>query len=292
MNLVLECPNCSARFPLKRHEPDRRVRCRKCRATMIVPPLPWDAPSAPAAPAELPPEVREKLKRAYPIRARLAVSAALVLAVAVGVFILVRRIERRPVAAPVAEPEPPMSFSKVFEENRKSAFPLKLGFEWSYAAGSLVDERRVIASHLGPGNEPQFEIAVTRPSGAFRRLVRCTNDGPLLVEETTAAGGKRVFRPPMPLLPRPLHTDSLWSWRGTVEEEGAATEWSLEFRVTTVESLTTPAGTFSSFRVEAAGTRGSAPVREVEWYALGVGLVKRDAGGESWILRKHARPPE
>jgi len=297
MNLLLECPNCAARYPLKRHEPDRRVRCRKCRAPMVIPRLPWEEVAEKGEAPQLAPEVKAKIVRSFRLRRWLLASVLFVLSAGLGVVVLIRRMGSQAGSARAESVDSPMSFEKVFEENRRSPLPLKTGYEWVLKSGGTTEERRVIGSHLGPGNLPQFEMAVTGRGGGVRRLLRCGNDGVRVVEEVSATGKKTAYHPPYLWIPRPLHMDSRWSHRGGVEEDGRFLELILEYRVAYVEAVTTPAGTYSCYKVEITGRRGTTEVNEAEWLALGVGLVKRRLRASSgeldeFLLQRASRPSE
>lgn len=259
---------------------------------MLVPPLPWEAPPPAPPAAQLAPEVRRKLVKAYGLKRGLLIACGFAIAAGAGALVLGYRLKTRPAAPAGEQPSDAMTFARVFEENRRAPLPLKIGYEWRYASGGLAEERRVIASHTGPANEPQFDVAVSGPKGSFRRRIRCTLDGPVLVEESLPTGGKRTFRPPLPLVPRTLHTDSRWAWKGQIEEEGSTVEGDLDFRVAFVDSVTTPAGTFSCLKVDITGRRGAVEVNESEWYSPGVGLVKSRAGNDEFVLQQRSKPED
>lgn len=293
---VLECPACAARFDLKKHDPNRRVRCRKCRAFMRVPPLPGqEEPKPEVKSAESPPEALRKLGESPAVRRWLAISCALLVAIAGGTYLLIRRIRSHAAKSEERRVEGPMSLSKLLQENTRSAFPLAAGYEWEYASPTQTESRRVLESSSGPTNEPQFEVGVAHPRGSCRQVIRYSNDGPLLVDETWTSGGKRVYSPPMLLVPRPLYADSVWSYSGDASKDGVGEAWNLEFRGTGLETLTTPLGTWQCFRVQASGTRGSDAVDETTWYAIGIGMVKLrrklpDGSIEEATLQKCVRP--
>ena len=95
---ILECPDCEARFDLKAYVPEKRVRCRKCRAILSVPFAPGDPAGEKAAP-ELPPELRRKVSGALSLRRLAVLAAVLLVAVFAGLLVLVQR--RAPGAAAV-----------------------------------------------------------------------------------------------------------------------------------------------------------------------------------------------
>jgi len=173
--------------------------------------------------------------------------------------------------------------AKLQEENRRSAFPLALGYAWKYTSG---EERRVIASDSAPNDEPQFTIAVTHPRGSFRERIRMTNEGALLLEEDRLEGGKSILSPPILLLPRNLNGQSAWNYTGVAERGGVAESVNLEFRVTGLETLTVSIGTYQCYRVDVTGHRGAKAVAETRWFAIGVGLLQRSTRQGSGIAEE------
>ncbi len=262
---LLECPACEVRFELKAYEPERRLRCRKCGAIVVVPFAPGDPAAEKARPKELPPELRRKIVRVFSLKRLAILAILLVTAAAGGAVILVERRE----AKLAATPRPPEL--KITTETLPAllgAFALPLGrdFRWEYALnGGGTEIREVLKSSTGPDGAPEFELGVRGSAQAGTLSLRVTKDAVHLL------GAQRlVFEPPLVLVPHPLYTDGSW----VQETEG----WKLSFQGVRVEKIQCPAGSFDHcVRVEVQGERFGARISEVLWYARGVGLVKRES---------------
>src|SRR4030095_4403317 len=80
-----------------------------------------------------------------------------------------------------------------------------------------------------------------------------------------------VYEPVYQLIKNPLEKDDAWQWKGKgmmgVDIEDAAT-------VSGPETITTPAGKFSTMKVMTKVIQGGSPVTKTYWFANGVGLVK------------------
>ncbi|HEX7897326.1 MAG TPA: hypothetical protein VF950_06175 [Planctomycetota bacterium] len=286
---VLECPDCEARFDLKKYAPERRVRCQRCGAVVEIPFAPGDPAGEKAAAKELPPELRRKVVRILSLR-RLAILAFLLsVAAAGGAAILVQRREARRAAVPKA-PEPPKVTLKTLPTLLNAlALPLGRGFSWEYALnGGGTERREILKAWDGPDGVPEFELGIRGSSQAGSLTLRATKDGALLL-----ASGRATFDPPIPFVPHPLYTDGAWSQEAAGRLDNGATEaWKIAYQGVRVEKVQCPAGTFElCVRVEVRGERGGRKVEETHWYARGVGLVKRetlvDGRLETAELRKY-----
>jgi hypothetical protein len=282
---VLECPECESRFELAAYAPEKRVRCRKCDAVVIIPFAPGDA--APPRPGEgkpLKPELRAKVVRALSLRKLVLMAFLLAVAAAGGGYILVKKREAGP-AAPPAPPEERITLGKVALENPKRALPLGAGFSWEYdLSGGGTEVRQVVQAGLSPSQEPEYDLVVRGSSQTVRQTLRVLRDG-LYVASEIRSDGKREYKSPVLFLPHPMFSDAAWTQDGE--------QWKVDCVPTLVELVECPAGKWSCFRVELKGTKGGRPVEEVHWYAKGVGLVKRrtkaDGGAEEAVLRKYTQ---
>lgn len=79
------------------------------------------------------------------------------------------------------------------------------------------------------------------------------------------------FTPPRQLLKRPLKIGDTWPWTGTGLMNQAIQE---ESTVEGDESVTVPAGTFSTIRVATRITQGDTITNKKWWFAPGVGMVR------------------
>lgn len=276
---VLECPACEARFNLRRHVAHKRVRCRKCHATVIIPELPGGAPVA----EPLPPEVKEKLVRVFELRKLAALAAALLAVFLAGAYLLVRKSEARAVAPPAEKPPPAVTLEAVEAMRSSLALPLGRGVSWEYAlAGGGTEVRRVAHVSRGPDGEPQFDVAVTGCREPVPQTLRVTHDGVYVVSELRG-GIRHTYDPPLRLVPIPFFTDDRWSYDGDCRREGGGVEQCrLSFSVRE-EPVDSALGKKLCYRVEVKGDRGYRPVDEVLWYAKGVGLVKRRTAADGKV---------
>jgi hypothetical protein len=267
---VLECPKCLGRFELKKYVPEKRVRCRKCEAVVIVPREDGGG-EAKKPDKPLDPRLRKKLIEILSLKKLACLSLLLAAALAGGLYILVRRGEAR--AQEVEKkPEERITLENIGEFRRKLAYPLGRGFSWEYATPKGPEVRKVVLAAQGPEGEPEFEVAAP----GSRQTLRVKKDGVYLVSEVRTDGGTYAFTPPLLLVRYPLYYHDKWTYEGACGRAGGAAErWSLEFDVTIPEHVETPAGKMASFKVLVEGTCGGRKVKEVLWYANGVGLVKR-----------------
>jgi hypothetical protein len=277
--IVLECPQCSARFNLRRYVPEHRVRCRKCRAIVEIPvvdELLSPQEKAKFAERTLDPAVQAKVARILSLK-KLAILAALISISVVGAGLLLYKRSQLPrvVVEKPDRPKEAFDFAKLAGQNRVSEYPIGLGWSWTYAVGPEAEERRIVGQSLGPGGEPQFDLSIGGPDGLVHHLIRMTEQGPLLVEESRGSI-KRSYNPPMPIVRTPLMKDATWTYQGELSREGGASEkLDLAFHVSieTLDKL--PIGKVGTLKVEMTGTRGSEKVQESCWYAIGKGLVQR-----------------
>lgn len=291
---LLECPECEARFELKKYAPDSRVRCGKCDAVVVIPYAPGDGPPAKASAGKpLDPELRKKVVRALSLRKLGLVAFLLAMAAAGGLYILVKKREAGP-AAPPAAPEERMTLQKVTQLNRTLVLPLGAGFSWEYAVtGGGTEYRQVVAAGLSPSQDPEFDLVIRGSSLTSRQSLRVLNDGVYLATEIRS-DGRRDHKPPVLIVPHPMYSDAPWTQSGEGTREGGVKEkWKVDCNVTLLEQVETPAGKFPCFRVEMKGVRGGKAVEEIHWYAKGVGLVKRqsklETGVEEAVLRKYTQ---
>ena len=279
--IVLECPQCSARFNLKRYIPERRVRCKKCRAIVEIPvvdELLTADEKAKFADRSIDPAVQAKVARILSLR-KLAILAALIsVSVAGAGWLLYKRSQApRVVAQKVDRPKVALDLSRIASQNKVSEYPIGLGWAWTYALGPEAEERRIVGQSLSPAGEPQFDLAISGPEGLVRQLIRMTEQGPLVVEESRGSV-RYSWNPPLPIVRTPLMKDATWTYQGELAREGGASErveLSFGVAIETLDKL--PIGKVGALRVEMTGMRGATKVQETFWYAIGKGLVQRKA---------------
>lgn len=284
MKYALECPGCLARFVLKRVVPGKRVRCRKCRAVIIIP-----DPGGPPSSRELDPRLRRKLVGTLSLARLVAVAVLLVMALGAGLFILFEGRQALRVKAPAPRPVPKLTLEDMGAVNRRVVLPLEQGFTWDYALqDGGTEQRRVVSVSTGPVGAPEYDLSVIGGSREGYRVLRVLGDGIYLISEVTPEG-RAPFTPPMKLVSFPMYTDDRWSYEGGCARPGEGYEaWKLGFEVHGAERIECKEGSFVCFRLEVDGERGSKRFSETLWYAIGVGLVKRrtkvDGGMEEAVL--------
>lgn len=272
--MVLECPACEAKFNLKRYVPDKRVRCRRCRAVVVLPAV--EGQGLTTAP-ELDPERRARLVRALSIP-RLSVMAGVSAAVLVPLcwfaFEAYGKAKQRVRRPDVTVPQGPVRLEELREMNYGLPVPLMRGRNWTYQCGSDTETHTVVTVAGGDGcTAPEFTVRIRRRSGSTTRTYRLERDGIFWVRREVD-GSVQHLDPPLRLVPLPLLTDSVWS---AGETRVGSEIWSLRFEAEGAETVTVPAGTFRCTRVKVSGARGNVPWEERVWYAKGVGVVKRES---------------
>jgi hypothetical protein len=289
----LECPECEARFDLAEYAPEKRVRCRSCKAVVVIPYAPGDAPPPPPAGKALKPELRQKVVRALSLKKLGLVASLLAVATAGGVYILLVKRDAGP-PPPPAKAEERVTLEKVSQMNRLLVLPLGAGFSWEYGLSDGGTEvRQIVQAGLSPAQEPEYDLVIRGSSFTGRQTLRMGRDGIYLAGEIRS-DGRREFNPPLLLLPHPMYSDVPWTQESEVTQPGGGrAKWKVDCNVTLLEQVETPAGKFPCFRAELKGVRDGRAVEEVHWYAKGVGLVKRraklDAGVEEAVLRKYTQ---
>jgi hypothetical protein len=292
---VLECPSCVARFELKKYEPESRVRCRKCKAVVVVPSEPGGGTAQTREEKPLDPELRKKLIGILSLRKLALISSLLALALAGGIYILLRRGESPSPESAARVPER-VTLARMPELNRHLAQPLGRAFSWEYVTSSgQSEEWKVVQVGVGPEQEPEFDLQMSTSAGGYRRTLRVLRDGVHLMSEIRP-DGRYVYAPPLKLVPMPMHLDDAWEYAGEARKEGGGSEkWSVRFVGLRGENVDSRAGKLPCIRVELSGTVGARRLDESLWYALGVGLVKReiraDGRAEETLLRKYSRSP-
>jgi len=283
---VLECPKCEGKFNLKKYVPDKKVRCRRCRAIVKIPIvdayLTEDQRRQFADAKPLAPEMQAKLVKVFSLRRLVGMTALMVVLLAGGLYIFWMKMER-PAAPAAAKRKDEKKITAEWMATHASTFdfPMGRGFEWAYVIGPAdggtaprQEEHKVIAQSGGPDDPPQFELAIAGPSGARKQMIRIDNAGVFVLAEERGAD-RFTFEPPLPVMKFPMLPGEVWAYGGQFGRTGGGTEvWDLEFRVTT-EVVESGIGKRECFRVETRGQRGVAKVDETHWYAPGVGLVKR-----------------
>lgn len=276
--LVLECPNCDARFNLKKYVADKRVRCRKCRAVMMIPrvdDLLTDDERRRLAGRPIDFETQKKVARLLSLP-KLAILALLVaLAVPVAGWILWRRHHAPPPPkTPETKPVEAWDARRLAQTNRVLEFPVGLGWTWTFAVGDGMQERKALSQSTAPDGSPQFEINIAGPGPTVRQLVRVRSSEAVVIEEWR--GGQRArFEPALSFVHFPLYGGDTWTYEGkAVADDGAGEDVRLQFKVAIEVLDALPIGKVAALRVDTVGTRGSRPVDETHWYVKGKGLVQ------------------
>lgn len=277
---ILECPRCLARFNLRRYAPDERVRCRKCRAVVIIPRAPGDEEKSAEDPLlKLNPRIRMKVQKRHSLKRLSILSGLFLLALLLTMLIVIRRHRAEPArraAENVPAPTGEITLDTMDEANRMLVTPFGGGFSWDYALKSGGTEtRRVVLASRGRDGAPEFDVATVGSREAGLRTYRVRNDG-VYIDSESRGGEDFTFDPPFRLLPHPLYTDDTWSYSGArMVEGGAAVAWTMEYAVARMEKVDAAGAERVCFVVEGKGDRGGRAIKETLWYCRGLGLVKR-----------------
>lgn len=193
------------------------------------------------------------------------------------------------------------------EDECNAYFPMRQGARWVYeegAVGSQAKMRRTVtvesvatANGVTTGDIVQQVSLPGQPdtvAGKATTHARCDASGvQLTIDGSAGVDGQTsgVIRARLPGLPPAGDLKPGFSWRGDSQVETmdggtkVVADGARGSRVVRTESVTVPAGTFpDALRVESVQTltlhRGKeqryARQETVEWYARGVGLVKRE----------------
>lgn len=260
-SITLECPACSARFPVPHAVADDRVRCRSCRAVIIVPPI------GSAVETPLDPELRVVVWRSLSLPRRFLLAAVSLAALGVLGWSAVT-VYRERGRSPAPETGP-VKMEDLPRLNAASFFPLGLGRRWEYSGPDGLEQVAVVAAAGGDGLAPPgFTVRRTTRAGEESDVYRLERNAVLWVRH-----GHVEIVPPLKLLPVPLGTDS--SWAGGSARVGGE-DWVVNFVAEGAETITVPAGTFPCTRVHATFSAAGRTWTRTLWLARGVGIVRRE----------------
>lgn len=269
---------CPARYTLRRYEPGRRVRCRKCKTILGVPRLEGEPEP------ELDPTRREKAMKAMSVPLFGVLTAVTLFVVLILGVWAVNRYQASHIPAP-PKPKPPptigeITLEKLPELNKVLPQPLDIGFAWDYDGPDDAERVEIVERREAGEGAIQFEMNVKGRGQSFRQTLQLKSDGLYVVSEARGAA-YYTFDPPMMVIKLPLAYPDAWVVDcNYVRNDGGAETWKLRYSAEAAQSVTTPAGTFQCYRIKVTGARGVAEWDETLWYAKGVGLVKREAPGD------------
>ena len=139
-------------------------------------------------------------------------------------------------------------------------------------------------------------VTPTSPSDGLPRTEMYTPDGnwlrhPVVNHDVPV---DYEFTPPYPAYPFPLEVGKSWSTRvgATNAAMGRRNSVRVDGRVVGVERVTTPAGSFDTFKIRRQvyggdwdGFLAETNIREVDWYAPALGRTVRTERSSTWIDR-------
>lgn len=154
-------------------------------------------------------------------------------------------------------------------------FPLSVGDTWTYRRSSLGTDTTVVRT-VGPKG-----VTV---GGEEHEVVRVKGN---VVERGFRKGGlKYAWEPALLLVAEPLTVGADWRYQGRCVAKGRVPErLNYDKTAVRVETVEVPAGKFEAIRVSVAFYDGDAHWKQVEWYAEGVGLVRRSGEERSTGLQ-------
>lgn len=157
---------------------------------------------------------------------------------------------------------------------KKDFFPLKAGYKWEFVGESTFTMEVTNESELPNKNGTEYEVTYTQHKANLKLYFAVSEDDLLLTR--TSPDCVSVLKSPATYLKLPLASGAKWD-RVYQYQKGGQTE----FRV--------KAGEFEAIKIQGREYK-ACPVRweEVdsnrqgcEWYAEGVGLVRKDRGGDT-----------
>ena len=161
----------------------------------------------------------------------------------------------------------------------KTLFPSTIGSKWVYrlAEGESGREEITVTGTRPVSGTTAIVLTSKRLGQPDREeLYEITEDQ---IKQISAGGQDRVdLKPPMPLLQAPLAFDAVASWQGGVAMRGSLVPSTSKSRLRSVETVTVPAGSYLTYRVdtnlEAQLKEGVAHFWTTRWFAPGIGPVK------------------
>jgi hypothetical protein len=159
-------------------------------------------------------------------------------------------------------------------------FPVKPGSSWTYRGSAGTQTANITA-----------EVTSSQSRGGKTTAVlRWSRDGQTIQEETYSVSSQSVDRlksgaygafsnnPPIPIITYPATIGKTWSWKGTQAAGDRKATRSVLFKMAASESVKTPAGTFSAYRIDMSVVPPQPNIKprvaESRWYAPGVGMVQ------------------
>jgi hypothetical protein len=178
----------------------------------------------------------------------------------------------------------------------ENLLPLRAGARWTLEVraekGMLPDEeQRVTRADAGGGTIETLQNGKVTQTETYR----VSPKGIEIV--ATGVGVAQTLNPPLPLVRYPIEEEKIYSWQGTAGR-GAKTfigqAWS---RATRRETVSTPAGNFSAWRVETRTLLTLGDRQELvyitRWMVPGIGIVRQKVvtpGGT--VMKKLKKLPD
>jgi len=174
-------------------------------------------------------------------------------------------------------------------------FPGNPGSRWTFVTrdprtGALVNEELVAAGTRSVGGVNGLVWERRRSGKTFAREVYA-RDASGVRQLAVGPKGEIVIEPPLPVFRFPAAEGATYNWRGNLRTAALAKPAEAAVRLTRRESVQTPAGKFSAYRVDTVLTvvqnGRSVVLPSVSWYAPRVGLVKQQyVQGSQSVVRE------
>jgi hypothetical protein len=201
-----------------------------------------------------------------------------------GRFAELAQIRIRDLQPKAAPPTPPASRAPAVRLGPKQRVPARfLGSGNPHSAGTYPfrpvwtagDEYTFQQRDFYSGVAKRtFTLVVKRVDEARNRVEFGNGTVTDLMGGTLQEGHQRRYDPPLQVNPAELQVGRRWSSR--FDQSGAVSGIGLyEFHVRGRERVTVPAGEFSAFRIEGAGSFNGRPTRLTRWVVPGINLAVR-----------------
>ena len=173
-----------------------------------------------------------------------------------------------------------------------NVFPGNVGSRWTFVTrdprtGVLVNEEWLATGTRSVGGVSGLVWERRRNGKTFAREVYARESSGVR-QLAVGPKGEILIEPPLPVFRFPTAEGATYNWRGNLRTAALAKPAEAAVRVTRRESVRTPAGKFSAYRVDTVLTvvqnGQSVALPSVSWYAPRVGLVKQQYLQEKQIV--------
>lgn len=159
-------------------------------------------------------------------------------------------------------------------------FPLRSGLSWVYEfSGAQKFEYTVEVARM---EGDRALVRTTMPAVLTQEWYRKSAEGLDLTGMEDPDGTAASYTPARPYLRGPLKPGTTWTWTGKLGPSTAITDTN---KILSTAQVKVPAGTYTCLVVETRTTQSGGALRQLSYYAPGVGLVKyvSESKAGNWV---------